>query len=259
MMIGFLALLAAFLNKKWGFFLAFLATLSLIIFRIILLERPPVATLTESALFIATILLALTFYVPPLGRILSLIAAFLLFISPLSNGAIAPVLRSSFWLTIHVLTVVTSYALLIGASAIAHYILLKKNALLEKSLERLLSWGTILLIIGTLLGGVWASTSWGRFWDWDPKETWAFTSISLYLIGLHAWHYGKIEIFGLSLFAILAGTSITFTWYGLNVLINKGLHTYGFTDAPVMPYLVFIFAEVLFCTFICCKKIFAKK
>ncbi len=259
MIIGFLALFSAILNKKWGFFLALLASLSLIIFRIILLKRPPVATLTESALFIATILLALTFYIPPLGRTLSVIAAFLLFISPLSNDDIAPVLRSSLWLTIHVLTIVTSYGLLLGASAVGHYLVLKKNDLLAKALERLLSWGTILLIIGTLLGGVWASTSWGRFWDWDPKETWAFVSISLYLMGLHAWHYGKIEIFGLSFFAILASNSITFTWYGLNILINKGLHTYGFTDAPVIPYLGFLFAELLFCSFIGCKRLIAKK
>lgn len=236
---------------------AFFFVITIIVIRMITLGRPPVATLGESALWVAAILLGLSLFLP-LARTLFVLAGFLLVIAPLSDTPIQPVLRSNLWLTIHVLTIVSSYGLLLAASALGHYMLIKKVRL-EKILERLLSWGTILLIIGTLLGGVWASMSWGRFWDWDPKETWAFVSASLYLVALHAWRRGKMGPFGLALFAVIAGAAITFTWYGVNVLITTGLHTYGFTDAPVLPYALFLLAELIFCLVVSYKKLFAKK
>lgn len=256
---AFLALAAAFFNKKVLVLSSLGLSLILLMSRIILLQRPPVATLGESAVYVAVLLLLISFYIPSFLRVLSALAAFLFFISPLSEDPLQPVLRSSFWLLVHVLTIVTSYGLLLAASVVGHFLLVKESKPAAKALERLLSWGTIFLIGGTLLGGIWASQSWGRFWDWDPKETWAFVSASLYLIALHAVRFGKISTFGLALFAVLGGAAITFTWYGLNVLIAKGLHSYGFTEAPVWPYLAFLLGETLFCSFALGKKLFAKK
>lgn len=258
LMIAFLALLGALLHKKPLYLASFLLSVGFIIYRVILLGRPPVATLGESALFVSMILLGLALYVKEAARLFSLLGAFLLVITPLSNDPLQPVLRSPWWLIIHVITIVTSYGLLLGASLLAHLLLLKKSASF-KPLERLLSWGTALLIIGTMLGGIWASQSWGRFWDWDPKESWAFISASLYLVGLHAYRFGKIGGFGLALFAITAGASITFTWYGLNTIVTKGLHSYGFAEAPLEAFLGFLLFELLFCSFFLTKKLFAKK
>lgn len=257
--LALLSLAAAFFPKRGVLVITLCAAIGLIIMRMVILQRPPVATLGESAVFVGTLMIGFSLFLPAVKRLLCLLAALLFFMAPLSYEAVQPVLRSPFWLTIHVLTIVTSYGLLLTASAVGHYLLIKKNEGLQKTLERLLSWGTILLIIGTLLGGVWASQSWGRFWDWDPKETWAFVSASLYLIALHAWHRGKIGDFGMALFAVLAGAAITFTWYGVNVIITSGLHSYGFTDAPVWPYLLFLSLEILFCSLFLGKKLFAKK
>lgn len=258
LVIAFFALLAALVHKKPVYIISFILSLAFIIYRVILLKRPPVATLGESALFVSMILLGLSLYTPQSARLLSLFAAFLLVVAPLSNDPLQPVLRSNWWLMIHVITIVTSYGLLLGASALAHLLLVKK-ATSFKALERLLSWGTTLLIIGTMLGGIWASQSWGRFWDWDPKETWAFISACLYLVGIHAYRLGKIGGFGLALFAILAGASISFTWYGLNTIVTRGLHSYGFTEAPFAAFGGFLLFELLFCCFFLAKKLFAKK
>src|SRR5438128_6981056 len=84
--------------------------------------------------------------------------------------------------------------------------------------------GTTLLITGTILGGIWAAESWGRFWDWDPKESWAFISSCFYLIWIHAYRFGRIGSFGLAIGAVGGLLAISFTWYGVNYILGTGLH-----------------------------------
>jgi len=239
---------------KPAFFIAFTLHTTLILLRIIILERPPVSNMQESLLFVPWVASLLAFK----GKEFRLGAAVLSCIL-LSFGKwafdgpgleVAPaVLNSRFWLTIHVLMVVSSYAFFLLAGILAHIQLIKNNAL-SKTILQILYTGTFFLISGTILGGVWAQQSWGRFWDWDPKESWAFISSCLYLVLIHLYRFGHIREKGLSIGAILGILSIGFTWYGVNYLLGTGLHSYGFGSGGAFWFILFCLFEgafLLFC------------
>src|SRR5262249_1376469 len=123
-------------------------------------------------------------------------------ISPL-----VPVLRSNFWLTIHVLTIVSSYAggtLAWGLGNMALGLIVCGSAqretvkMLSQFTYRALQIAVLLLAAGTFLGGWWAAYSWGRFWGWDPKETGALIALVCYVIPLHMRYIGWIKDFGLA-------------------------------------------------------------
>ncbi len=155
------------------------------------------------------------------------------------TNALPAVLRSNYWLIIHVLTIVASYGVLLIGAVLAHAYLLK-HVLFRKTAPpstgrshplivqtyRSIQIGVLLLTIGTILGGVWAADSWGRFWGWDPKETWALISIVVYFVMLHARHVGWIRDFGLAVAAIVGFGAIVWTFYGVNYVMS-GLHSYS--------------------------------
>jgi ABC-type transport system involved in cytochrome c biogenesis permease subunit len=85
----------------------------------------------------------------------------------------------------------------------------------------------LLLAAGTILGGLWADVSWGRFWGWDSKEVWALVSLLIYLAVLHGRYAGWFGNFGLAVGAVLGACSILMAWYGVNFVLGSGLHTYG--------------------------------
>jgi ABC-type transport system involved in cytochrome c biogenesis permease subunit len=86
----------------------------------------------------------------------------------------------------------------------------------------------LLLVAGTILGGLWADVSWGRFWGWDPKEVWALISALVYLAILHGRFAGWIGPFGLCVGTVIGASSIIMSWYGVNFVLGAGLHSYGF-------------------------------
>jgi ABC-type transport system involved in cytochrome c biogenesis permease subunit len=86
----------------------------------------------------------------------------------------------------------------------------------------------LLLAAGTILGGLWADVSWGRFWGWDPKEVWALVSLLAYLAILHGRYAGLFGDFGLAAGSVLGASAIVFSWYGVNFVLGAGLHSYGF-------------------------------
>jgi hypothetical protein len=88
----------------------------------------------------------------------------------------------------------------------------------------------LLLAAGTILGGLWADVSWGRFWGWDPKEVFALVSLLIYLAVLHGRYAGWFGNFGLAVGTILGGSAIIMSWYGVNFILGVGLHAYGFGD-----------------------------
>ena len=183
-----------------------------------------------------------------------------------------PVLRSNFWLTIHVLTIVASYgagglALGLGNIALCYYIFGKyrpaaaanvpaeilaseKNgetssthrppaqcATLAQYCYRCIQVAVLLLAVGTILGGLWADVSWGRFWGWDPKEVWALISLLIYLAFLHARFAGWLNSFGMVAGTIFGFTMIMMSWVGVNFGLpllsdtgSVGLHSYGSGD-----------------------------
>ena len=86
----------------------------------------------------------------------------------------------------------------------------------------------VLLAGGTILGGIWADYSWGRFWGWDPKETWALISLLAYLVLLHSRLMAYIKEFGMAVGSVLLFFFIVMAWYGVNYVLGQGLHSYGF-------------------------------
>jgi len=96
------------------------------------------------------------------------------------------------------------------------------------------------------LGALWAQSAWGRFWSWDPKETWALVTLLLYLGLLHGRIAGLWGGFGLAAGCIFAFQAVLMTWYGVNCLLSKGLHSYGFGAGSFRYLLSFAVAECLF-------------
>jgi ABC-type transport system involved in cytochrome c biogenesis permease subunit len=88
--------------------------------------------------------------------------------------------------------------------------------------------GVLLVAAGTILGGVWADYSWGRFWGWDAKEVWALITLLVYLVPLHGRFAGWVNTFGLVMASVVCFLSVLMAWYGVNFVIGVGLHTYGF-------------------------------
>lgn len=150
-----------------------------------------------------------------------------------------PVLRNNFWLTIHVLTITISYAAFLLAFGMAHVQLWNyafhpseraRQASLYHQMYRTIQIGILLLAAGTILGGVWANYSWGRFWGWDPKEVWALIALLGYLAVLHGRYAGWLKDFGVAVGAIIAFLGVLMAWYGVNYVLGAGLHAYGFGE-----------------------------
>jgi ABC-type transport system involved in cytochrome c biogenesis permease subunit len=165
---------------------------------------------------------------------------------------LVPVLADNFWLTTHVLTITLSYAAFALALGVGHIVLgqsilgKKSSPALHNYLYRTLQIGVLLLAIGTILGGVWANYSWGRFWDWDPKETWALIALLAYLFLLHGRIAGTWGGFGMAVGAIIAFQCVIMAWYGVNFVLGVGLHSYGFGSGGLPGAVAFVLVELAF-------------
>lgn len=150
---------------------------------------------------------------------------------------LVPVLMSNYWLTVHVLTINLGYAGFMLALGLGHIVLYnylfrphRRDTIkqLTQFNYRAMQVGLLFLTAGTILGGVWANDSWGRFWGWDPKETWALIAILCYLVVLHGRFSGWMGDFALNVASVLCFQAIIFAAYGVNFVLGKGLHSYGF-------------------------------
>jgi ABC-type transport system involved in cytochrome c biogenesis permease subunit len=175
-----------------------------------------------------------------------------------SLNPLVPVLRSNFWLTTHVLTITLSYGAFALATALAHFLLIRSirsNKLPPADdswvlhLYRCLQIGVLLLAIGVILGGVWANYSWGRFWDWDPKETWALIALMGYIILLHGRLGGWWGGYGLAVGSIACFLTILMAWYGVNFVLGRGLHSYGFGNGGQLYVGAFALLELIVLAF----------
>src|SRR2546421_1920730 len=116
-------------------------------------------------------------------------------------------------------------------------------------LYRVLQLGVLLLAAGTILGGVWANYSWGRFWGWDPKETWALIALLCYIVALHGRLAGWWTQFGLAVASVVCFLAVLMAWYGVNFVLGKGLHSYGFGIGGEAYGAVFFAFDLLFVAF----------
>jgi len=218
--------------------------------RLALAGRAPVTNMYESVVYVAlgTAVLGLIFawiyrnqFILATAAALTTVALILADNCPAVLDAglhpLQPVLRSNFWLVTHVLTITLSYAALalamgIGNITLGYYlrgdIVPPEICSLTGLTYRALQLGVLLLAAGTILGGVWADYSWGRFWGWDPKEVWALVALLAYLAVLHARFAGWIRDFGLAALSVLGFSLVMMAWYGVNFVLGAGLHSYGF-------------------------------
>ncbi len=244
---AFIIILAAFLGHMTG-----------LVLRWYIAGHAPWSNGYEALIFIAwaTVLAGLIFYRKS-GVALSataILAALILMVARLSwmdpqITNLVPVLKS-YWLVIHVAVITSSYGFLgLGALLAAFNLLLMVFQSPENTrkvlpsidqitmiIEMTLIIGLFLLTTGTFLGGVWANESWGRYWGWDPKETWALTTAIVYAVILHLRLIPGLK--GKVLFNILALTgfaSVVMTYFGVNYYLS-GLHSYAKGDPlPVPP------------------------
>ncbi len=160
-----------------------------------------------------------------------------------------PVLKS-YWLIIHVATLTISYGFLglgLFLGLINLVINLFKNVKNQGRLDLIISEltfinemnltiGIVLATIGTFLGGVWANESWGRYWGWDAKETWALIIVLAYTLILHMRFIPKLgSVYAFNVASVLGFGSVIMTFVGVNYYLSKGLHSYGAGDTPVFP------------------------
>jgi ABC-type transport system involved in cytochrome c biogenesis permease subunit len=167
---------------------------------------------------------------------------------------IVAVLRNNFWLTIHVMTISISYAAFTCAMLIGNFALIR-NLMGETRKEvyqslahlayRIIQLGVFLLTAGIILGGWWADYSWGRFWGWDPKETWALIADLGFIAILHARFLGWLRNFGVLAASPIAYLLVIMAWYGVNFILAAGLHSYGFSSGGAMMVSIYVAAQMV--------------
>lgn len=247
--------------------------------RVAILGRAPVSNTFEALLWMGLVAIAVGAVAQLVNRrsyylfgalCAALISVLFAGLVPLVDrtNSLPAVLRSNYWLIIHVLTIVASYGVLAVASVLGHVYLAREVLFARRGSSapevvsnrshplivqayRTIQVGLLLLTAGTILGGVWAADSWGRFWGWDPKETWALISIVVYFAVLHARYVRWLKDFGLAASAVLGFVVIVWTFYGVNYVMATGLHSYGFGSGGEIWVALWAAIEILF--LIACK------
>jgi ABC-type transport system involved in cytochrome c biogenesis permease subunit len=229
--------------------------------------RPPVTNLYSSALFIGWGAVALCLvlevtYRNAIGSVAAGLIGFgtLLIAHHLALGGdtlemMRAVLDSNFWLATHVVTVTVGYSATFLAGFLALIYVIRGvltrslDAATADSLARMVygvvCFATVLSFVGTVLGGIWADQSWGRFWGWDPKENGALIIVLWNALILHARWGGMVKQRGLMALAIFGNIVTAWSWFGVNML-GVGLHSYGFIDAAFWWLLGFVISQVCF-------------
>lgn len=229
---------------------AFVALLAGFGLRTAIAGRPPVTNMYESVVYVGAgvALFGLIFeliyrkkFILTAAAVVTMVILVLADNCPLvldpSLRPLEPVLRNNFWLVTHVMTITLSYAafaLALGIGNITLGFLASGSGRtttvrsLSQFTYRVLQAGVLLLAAGTILGGVWADYSWGRFWGWDPKEVWALVALLGYLAVLHARFAGWVGDAGLAALSVVCFSLVVMAWYGVNFVLGAGLHSYGF-------------------------------
>jgi len=163
----------------------------------------------------------------------------------------APVLSGTPWLAIHVPIIMVSYSTFAIAAFLGHLVLGARlfapgRADLSSKWSTLLYWyllvGSILLIAGILTGSIWAASSWGRYWGWDPKEVWSLVAFLAYMAILHARSDGQIGPLGVAAWSIGAFWTILMTYIGVNYVLGSGLHAYAGGSANLLNTMLIVAA-----------------
>jgi ABC-type transport system involved in cytochrome c biogenesis permease subunit len=247
--------------------LAWVATTIGIATRMWLEGRPPVTNLYSSALFVGwgsvgLCLLLEMLYRNAIGSVAgsaigfcTLVVAHHLSLSGDTLEMMRAVLDSNFWLATHVIVITLGYSATFLAGFIGMIYVVRGT--LTKSLDKptavalnrmvygIVCFATLFNLVGTVLGGIWADQSWGRFWGWDPKENGALIIVLWNAIMLHCRWGGLTRTRGMMALAIFGSVVTSWSWFGTNML-GIGLHSYGFMDAAFYWLLAFVLSQLAF-------------
>ncbi len=261
-------------SALWLIVLAGLAHTFGLVFRMALEGRPPVTNLYSSAIFVGWAMMLVgiiieRIYRVGIGNLVASLAGFvtLVIAQNLALGGdtmemLRAVLDTNFWLATHVVTITIGYAATFFAGLVAIiYILLglltpilSQSAggrpgsltigkVLTKIVYGVVCFATLFSFVGTVLGGIWADQSWGRFWGWDPKENGALLIVLWNAIILHARWGGLARDRGIMNLAVFGNIVTSFSWFGVNML-GVGLHAYGFMDAAFKWLVAFVLSQL---------------
>ncbi len=238
-----------------------------IAFRMVLEGRPPVTNLYSSAVFVGWGAVLLGLIIERLNRdsigvvmaaalgLLTQIVAHNLSLGGDTMEMLRAVLDSNFWLTTHVITITLGYSAMFVAGFLGIVYAVRRaftgtfteaiGRRLARMVYGVICFATLFSFVGTVVGGIWADQSWGRFWGWDPKENGALLVVLWSAIILHARGGGLVRERGLINLAIFGNVVTSFSWFGVNML-GVGLHSYGFMDQAFVWLMVFVASQLLF-------------
>jgi cytochrome c-type biogenesis protein CcsB len=246
-----------------------------IVMRVLISGRAPITNMYETVMFsgygalaIALIILIFkkerTFLLAGLGyNILCLFM--MMFANGMLSSSISPlmpVLRDNFWLSTHVSTIILSYAALALSWLVANITLIKMRfkTLTKKEyrynqslIYTCMKVGIVLLAAGIILGGVWADYSWGRFWGWDPKETWSLIVLLFYMAIMHGKYTSWINTHRFVILRAAGFMTVMMAWFGVNYILAAGLHSYGFSEGGAVFLGSFFLIQTII-IFICAVK-----
>lgn len=230
--------------------------------------RPPVTNLYASAIFVGWGSVLLCSIIEPIfkngianaagalvGIVTLIVAHNLAILSGDTLEMVRAVLDSNFWLATHVVIITLGYSAMFVAGALALFFVIRAvftphfNRAQAKSMAAMvygiICFAALFSLVGTILGGIWADQSWGRFWGWDPKENGALLIVLITAIILHV-RWGNIAgERGVMNLAIFGNIVTSWSWFGTNML-GVGLHSYGFMDSAFVALMGFWGSQVLF-------------
>jgi len=265
-----LAFLLTFITKKnlpivALCLIAVAVQIAVFIFRGLIASRAPVTNMYESVYFAGLFALIFALIIGHLKKErlflnagLALNIATLLmaqFATEMISSQItplAPVLRSNFWLSTHVSAVMLSYSAF-GITFILANITLIKNRFCKTQIDLTnmvkMIYGTLIggvafLSLGIILGAIWADYSWGRFWGWDPKETWSLITLLIYVIILHGKTTSWLNPKRFIVATAAAFLSVMMAWFGVNFILASGMHSYGFSQGGTIFITLFFVIEI---------------
>jgi len=234
-------------------------------FRMYLEDRPPVTNLYSSAIFIGWGAVALGLLLERIFKggigvvasgmigFVTLIIAHHLALNGDTMEMLRAVLDTNLWLSTHVVVITIGYSSMFFAGLLAVIYIVRgfftrslapaTAKTLSRMVYGIICFATITSFVGTILGGIWADQSWGRFWGWDPKENGALLIVLWNAIILHVRWGGLIKERGLMIFAVGGNIVTSFSWFGVNML-GIGLHSYGFMDKAFFWLMVFDASQV---------------
>ena len=259
----------------WLLLLAFAVHTFGLAARIYIQERPPVTNLYSSAIFVSWAAIPICLYLERryLNGIAAVAAAILGFTTLIiahhlsfsgdTMEMMRAVLDSNFWLATHVPTVTIGYSATFLAGLLGAVYIIRTTLFggMDQRTERAVNamvygavcFALLFSYVGTVLGGIWADQSWGRFWGWDPKENGALMIVLWNAVILHA-RWGKAATtMGIMQLAVVGNIITAWSWFGTNML-GVGLHSYGFMDAAFLWLVAFIASQVLIILLGYCKR-----